>query len=236
MPVDPEQITTITDKNPDLEKKIAELEAKNKELADKNSEYDQFYKAAAPVIEFMTKDDTLRTTFNDRWAEKTGQKKEEKKVDSQEDEKIKSIRSEVDDVKLSLKEQAIKEFEDRFGISRLPEEDQKKIKGEIAQAIKDMGGDLRSMAPDKVGKALERAYSAVDPEASKKADTAGYVRGYTNGVGSMPSMQDGQPTFDEGGEKLTEAQRKWATKLGVDPKKAEEVMKNKDKEATTVQK
>lgn len=236
-----EKVTTIVDDG--AKKELEELKKKYSDLESQNKELSEFYKTAAPVVQLVYTDEELRTNFNDKWSKATGQKKEEPKKDKDKeidkekgfgeyDEKIKGLESKVTGIEDSTRADIIRSFEAKYGINRLSSEEASKKRKSIVEYASMWGNDLKSVPVDRLAFVLENSIKNTDPEIAKKAEDAGYTRGYVNGIASMPTMQSGSVQEPEGNA-LDEKQKKWATKLGVDLKRAEEIMKNRENEKVT---
>jgi hypothetical protein len=226
-----ETIETIV---PNNNSEVEALKKKIDELSKQNEELSEFAKAAVPVIKFMNEDETISKTFNERWEAKFNPSAKNNKPDVRENEEIATLRDDVNSVKAENRAKAIKDFEDRVGISRLPEKERSEIREKIGKELKEAGIDLKTLDSTRVDTVLEKFHRLVDPKAAEQAEKNGYLKGYMNGTATMPSINGGGniPEVQEDG-KLTPEQIKWAEKLGVDPEKAAEVVKNKDKEKDT---
>jgi hypothetical protein len=218
-----------------LKKKVADLETQNKDLS-------EFRKIAEPIVQFAATNPDVKKTFTEQWEIATGQRKPtppttpptdpSKPTPPTEDPKITNLEKKVDDVRETTRSGIIKTFETKYAFHKLPPEEASAKRKAIAEYAKGWGMEIKDVPTEKLEFVLENSMKSIDPDAASKASQAGYVQGYTNGVATMPSINGGS-TPESDPTKLTEAQKKWAEKLNVDPTKAEEAIKNKENEYKT---
>jgi hypothetical protein len=226
------------------------LEEKLGELSKEKEKSDAYIKQAeefAAVMEYWTKEDPkILDVLKEKYSKVYGgpvvperkpiseqpEKKPTKEVaDDMEDGKIKEFNEKVEKVSATQRDQVIKDFEDKTGISNLSEEERKKARMEIESHLNVFGQSVTSAPIETLDKVLKESYKAVSMDkAVKEGGFEAAANAYRNLSGSMPTMSSRNlPTEEEKGN-LTPKQREWADKLNVDPKRAEEVNKAKDEE------
>lgn len=236
-----------TPDNQDSEDKVAKLEKKLGELGETVSSYKEFINGASVVINTIAFSPELREAFQSQLKKQYGmvgegqksgqqqeQKPEEKKTPSQSSGEFKEIDSRVSGVEVSQRERIINDFEDRYGISKLKDEERKEARKKIEGFLNDFGQSVKNVPLPMLGKSLERAFVSTHAE---KLREEGKLEGFTQARGNdqatMPTMGSSSLRSEGENKDLTTGQKKWAEKLGVDVEKAKEKYFSQEKEATT---
>lgn len=139
----------------------------------------------------------------------------------------------VQDLKASQREMILRDFEARYGISNLKDEERKEARRKIENFMNEWGTSVQTAPLATLNKQLESAYVSTHAEKLKEeGKLEGFATAMTNAQASMPSM-GGSRTDVEEQEALSQGQLTWAKKLGVDPQKAAETYRKRDEEQTT---
>ena len=223
-----EQPAKESPKDDPRDTKIKELESelgrKAKELGDQK----EFIEQANVVINTVAYNPELKSKFQEVYQRAYGvsaeqQKKEEvtSKTDGDVDEENKRLNQDVAEIKASSREEKVAEFEKRFGISSLPDEDKKKIRSEIGTYLSDFGQNINTVPLTKLPTLLERTYMSIKAkELKEEGRLEGVAEARENAYGTLNTMPSGSPSQPSGG--ITSKQAEIAEKLGVDPEKVAE--------------
>jgi hypothetical protein len=236
--------------NSELETKIKDLEKKLGEASSEKEKMEAYVKQAeelAGVIDYWSREDPgVINTLKEKYKKVYGSpvvpegkpageqpKKESAKeaADDMENGKIKEVNEKLDKVTTMQRDQVIRDFEEKYGISGLPEEERKEVRRNIESHLNVFGQSVTNAPVENLGTVLKEAYKVVSlDKAVKEKGYEAAADAYRNLSGSMPTMSSRNlPAEDEKGV-LTPKQKEWADKLGVDSKRAEEVNKAKDSE------
>lgn len=232
----------------------AEFEGLKTQLEEMNkfrTETEDYLKGASVVVNTLASDPDLTNAFR---AKLTGVV-EQPKVPSQQpqqvqtqtitppadDSKAKQYSQDINELKGSQKEEIIAAFEKEYGISSLPEEQRRDTRIKIESYLNDFGWSIsgRNNVPTppltNLRNHLEKAYMGTHAEKLKEeGKLEGFVQARANDQGIMGSFPSGVIN-NEGGEKnLSEGQKKWAEKLGVNEDKAKETYFAKDNEQNRI--
>jgi hypothetical protein len=232
----PAKETPKAPKEDPSEKRIQELEAelgrKAKELGDQK----EFIEQANVVINTVAYNPELKSKFQEVYQRAYGvpaeqQEKEEvtPKIAGDVDEQSKRLNQDVAEIKASSREEKVAEFEKRFGISSLPDDEKKKIRSEIGTYLSDFGQNINTVPLTKLPTLLERTYMSIKAkELKEEGRLEGVAEARENAYGTLNTMPSGSINEPAGG--LTPKQADVAKKLGVDPEKVAESWKKAQQE------
>ena len=234
--------------NQNFEEKYSSLEKKFGELSENFQNYKEFTDGATVVINTIAGNPDLARSFREELqktygsgvvqpGQESGQQQkqdpEKKETPNVPNEQIKAIDGRVSGVEASRREEIVRGFEDKYGISSLKPEEQKETRKQIEGFMNDFGSSVKTVPLTVLSNNLEKAYVATHAEKLRsEGRLEGFTQAHANNQATMPSMSSGTiETNSEGG--LTSGQKLWAGKLGVDENAAAEAVKNQDKEYIT---
>lgn len=195
------------------------------------------YAATLDVVNFILDNEDLKTAFTEKWAAKNAPKAPTQPTapkDGEVDEvgnKINNLEKKIESVDTRERNSKINNFELRFGLDKMKEEDRKAIQSKMAQKIADFGYtnqegkiDLNRIPIERVETIFEDALRLVSPETVKKVEQSA-ASGYTNSVGafgggSSININTGEVT------EFSPEQLKLMGSFGIDPAKAKETLNN----------
>ena len=234
--------------NPEVEnlnKKIKELETELGKKSSELGEVQKFANQADSILKAVASDQELTEKVRGAYyktygggapvpTEQPDEKGKKTDVNGVQDAKLKAVDEDVKSVKRTQREQIIGQFEEKAGIASLPVEKQKEVRRAIEEHLNVFGQSVESAPVEMLSRVLDKAYKAVDVEkAIADGKLEGYAGAYTNNSGAMPHMKGRILDAPEEGT-LDEKQAGWAKKLNLDPKKVEEVYKDRDNERTRI--
>lgn len=238
-----ETISTLSDvkeeSKEDLrEKRIKELEEELGKRAEEIGKQKEFLEGANVVLNTVYYNEELRKHFQDVYQKSsTGvqgdqepEGKDKKEPTGTNDVESKRLAYEVGELKMNQREQIVADFESKYGINNLPEEDRKKIRSDISSTFSTFGQTVNSVPIGNLSNTLEKAYTSVRAEKLKEeGKIEGFAQARQNAYGSMPTMSSGD--IPENADKaLNDEQLKWVKKIGVDPDKASKTYKESAEE------
>lgn len=207
---------------------------------------DEFVRGASVVVDTMASNPELRQSFQSELrqrypdmvgeGEESGQqqrKTQQKEYDSSDGEgQTSDVSRKVSDVEASQRDAVVRDFEKDYGINKLPKEEQTEARRKIESYLNNFGLSVKNNPLSNLRGNLERAYLGTHAEKLKEeGKLEGIVQATANNQATMGTISGTAPDSGSDSEvKLTDAQRKWAEKLGVDPEKAEEAYKKRDEE------
>ena len=233
-----EQVATI---QPDpKEEKIRELE---KKLGEKDSEYkkmEDYVKQADEVSRVIQSDPQIVESLKRQYAKMYGvvpageesskqqeEKPEKKDVAGVEDKQIRSISEEVKKVSRNQREQLIKDFEDRAGISGLTEDEKSQVRKDLESHMNKWGSSVRDAPLDTLGGLLEDSYKFINYDKVVREGTIeNLAKTFNNASGAMGGLVGRQMPAQEEDTKLNDKQRMWADKFGLKVEQVEKVGKD----------
>lgn len=225
---------------PSADERFANLEKKLGEQGNYLGQIQPFIDGASAVINTIAGSPELTKAFRKELKEKypelggkelgeEGEESKEKKVTPPPSDEIKAT---VDDVAASQRHKIIQDFESRYGIDKMKEEEQKTVRGKVAGFFADFGWKITTMPLKTLGSNLERAYIATHAE---KLREEGKLEGLTKAreteLGTMKTISGGGVP-PAGEEELTEKQKEWGKKLGAKEEDMVKRYKARDEEAT----
>lgn len=208
----------------------------------------QWAKGTTEVVETLASDPQLTAAFRESYSKRTGQQ-----LPTQQPQQVQNQASNtgnngdagkqtpydprIDEVTAANRNKIVTDFESRYGIDKLPEEERASVRKQVAEFIGEFGHDITTVPLSRLDKTLDRAYVATHAEKLREeGKMEGFVQARTNQQGVMSQVSGGAPHQESHESDLTPAQKEWAKKLGVDPEKARETYLNRDKEETRVSK
>lgn len=222
------------------EKRLAELEKKLGEQGSAFTQLKEFTDGASIVIQTIAGDPELAKVFQTKLKERYGkqvsgeQPPEDSKKKESPDKSSDEIKSTVDDVAKSQRRQIIASFEERFGIDKMKSEEANETRKKVAGYLADFGWQVETVPLQILAQNLEKAYVGTHAEKLREeGKLEGIAKAREIASGTMPTMGGGVPAT---GQKkgLTEGQKGWAKKLGVDEEKAAKRYEGREEEQTRV--
>lgn len=210
------------------EKRIKELESELGKMGKELGSQKEFIDQANIVINTVAYNPELKSKFQEVYAKAYGvpaeqQKEEIDTTDISRDVKAEDDRlsKEVADMKASTREEKLLEFEKRYGIADLPEEERKKVRSEIGVYLADFGQNINTVPLTKLPVLLERTYMSIKAKQLKEEGRLeGFAEARENAYGTMSTLPSGSINSESSG--LTPKQAEISEKLGVDPTKVAE--------------
>ena len=200
-----EEITTLqdaksTEEDP-KEKRIKELEKQLGEQAEELGKQKEFSEGATSVLNTVYYNEELRKHFQDVYkkqygdvqADKDSQKDGEKKPNNDGDVENKRLATEIGEVKMSQRERLIADFEDKVGVSRMSQEEQKKIRSDISGVFSTFGQTINTVPLSSLSTTLDKAYTTIRAEKMKEeGKIEGFTKARQNAQAYTPSMSSGE--------------------------------------------
>ena len=219
--------------------RIKSLESKIGEFGEYVGKTKEFIDGAGMVIQTIAGDPKLTKSFQEELkkrypgmvgaGEGAGQQQEEggekKSADASQPDKT---QADVEDMKVTQREDIVKRFEQRYGISDLKPEEQKEVRQRLAGDLAEDGWQIKTLPLQILERKLERAYIGTHAEKLREeGKLEGIAKARENMGGMMPSISGTAPnTIEEG--KLTSKQTEWMDKLGIKDKEGAEKLYNED--------
>lgn len=145
----------------DLAKSYKELESKLGEQGEEIKSYREFMTVADPVFKVLKEDDKLRDAV---------EKKLLNQEDTPEPEKDKKVAIDQDEIKSTTRDMLRLQFENKHNFSKLPADEQKKLRGEIGKIISELTGtDFERIDLRRLGPVLENAYTLAKSRITDKS-------------------------------------------------------------------
>lgn len=231
----PEKVASI---QPDFrDEKIKELE---KKLGEKDAEYkrmEEHVKQADDLARVIQGDPKLTASVRKQYAKMYGlvpegeepgeqpeKKPEEEKPSIMEDKQIKSISDDVKKLSRTQREQVIKDFEDRVGISQLSDQEKTEARRSLEANMNKWGVSVKDAPIEKLGELLTDSYKFVNyDKAVQEGTTERLAETFNNASGAMPRMAGRVLPGEEDSKKLNDKQRGWAEKMNLDVEKVESI-------------
>lgn len=222
-----------------------EIEARKK-VEQQLKEHETYLRGMSEVIETIASSPELTKQFKEARAEKLGIKTETTEPDPKPDTgvvteyktdpKVDILDKKVASVESSRREEIITAFEQKYGIDKLPSDKQKEARGKIQDFVKGWGWSVTSLPLETLSRNLESAYIGTHPERLKEEGAnEAYIKTRANGNAMMGTISGGAPGMEDQ-PILSDRQREFLQKAGIDPKEAEQVYKERDNEQTRVPK
>lgn len=230
--------------------RVTQLEKKLGEVSDTIAQQNEFIQGASTVINTLAYNPELRTKFQETYAKQQGvvpagqepsqqpqQVTETKapvgKPQGQNDE----LARKVDEVSVSRREEIVKGFEDRVGISKMKETERGDARKKLEGYFNRYGASVKNTPLPTLQANLDSAWIATNVDKLKEeGKLEGIAQFQTNQQGAMGTMGGGEIPSANENEELTGKQREWAQKLGVDEKKAQDTFKGRGEEEKRVSK
>jgi hypothetical protein len=141
------------------------------------------------------------------------------------------VEKDVKEIKDANRHQIINGFEKKFGIDKLPADEQKVQRGKVESYLRTFGWSVDTLPLTALGESLDKAYvGSVGIDKAVEEGKVEALSAYRNNEKAVMGSFSGAnlPTEEEG--TLTAAQQKWVEKLHVDPDKAKKVLADRDQE------
>jgi hypothetical protein len=211
--------------------KIAELEKKLGAMGEEWGQAREFINGASTVINTIAFNPELREKFQTTYkqnmvagregaGQQQGEDKAKKTTVTPSKGEGEELTRTVRDVEVSQRESIIRDFETRYGIDKLKDEERKEARRKIESHFNQWGQSVKNAPLSALDSQLDSAYVSTH---AQKLREEGKLEGITqargNALGTMGSFGGGVP--DRGDTKeLTPKQKEWAKKLNVDEDKA----------------
>ena len=240
-----EEAEKETPKKEEKVDKITELEKKVGEFGDYIGRTKEFIDGASVVIQTIAGDpdltkrfqETVKKTYRLGGEKSDKQEGEDKDKGSDADKSTTKVEATIRDVASSQQAKIVQDFERSHGIDKMKNEDRKETRGKIAEVLNDFGLKINTIPLAQLEKNLERAYTAAHAEKLKEeGKLEGFIQARGNDLATMSSISGGTPESGSDEGELTEKQKMWAKKLGVNPEKAKKTYLARDEEQTRVSK
>jgi hypothetical protein len=233
---------TSDDKYTELEKKVGEM---SKYINDTN----EFIQGASVVINTLAYNPELREAFQNQLkkqqgvvgeGQQSGQQSQQSqtKTDTsgQTNGETDVVSKKVDEVAASQREQIVQGFEKEVGIDKLKDEERKEARRKLEGYLNEFGVSVKTNPLPSLRGNLEKAYFGTigKDKLKEEGKLEGMVAARGNQQGTMGTISGGSPESQTEEEGLTDKQKAWAKKLGVDPEKAKKTYLSRDKEEKRV--
>lgn len=141
----------------------------------------------------------------------------------------------ISEESLLMRENIVKNVENAYGISNLPEDQKKEMRKKIAQRLATYGMDVTKVPLNQLETVLKDQYLLENiPKATEDGRMQGLIEAHSNQYGALPNMSN-TPTNQEAPQ-VTQDQKKWADKLGVSLDKVESNLKELEETGKVVYK
>ncbi len=223
--------------------KVAELEKKVGEFGDYIGKTKEFIDGASIVIQSIAGDpdllkrvqSTLKKTAGVGGEEPGGEKEKKQETGDTTDKSAAEVKATVRDVASSQQTKIVQDFESKHGIDKMKKGDRKEARKKIAEFFNQFGLKINTIPLSQLNKNLESAYLATHAEKLKEE---GKLEGFTQArgaaLGTMQSVPGSTPVTEDHSGDLTDKQKGWTDKLGVDSKKAKKTYQDRGEEQTRV--
>lgn len=227
------------EKSPD--DRVTELEKKLGEVSDTINQQNEFIQGASVVINTLAYNPELRTKFQEVYQKQQGvvpQGQEPSQQQQQVPEKKDASGSKqggddelsrkVDEVAISRREEIVRNFEDKVGISKLKESERSEARKKLEGYFNRFGMSVKTNPLPSLQENLESAWVGTNVDKLREEGKLEGIASFrTNQQGEMGTLSGGVPESSGSEDKLSEKQRSWAEKLGVDASKAEKTYKSR---------
>lgn len=130
----------------------------------------------------------------------------------------------VDNMDLRMREDIIREVENKYGYDQLPAEKRKELRQKVEARLNRYGLSVVNAPVNALTTYLDDAYLLESiPQAKEDGKLEGLIEARSQEYGALPSMGGGQPKAEE--NELKEDHRKWAEKLDVPLDKVQKNLK-----------
>jgi hypothetical protein len=220
------------------------LKTKVGELGSFIDESKEFIQGSSVVITTLASDPELSKSFRAALAkqqgvvpegqessEQPGEGKKKEEPTGSEPDKTPIPDKRVDDVVAANRGRIISDFEKENGISEMKEEDRKQARQKVEGFLNEFGWSVQTAPLVNLKGSLDKAWLNVNAsKLREEGKLEGFAQMRTNMDGAMPNISGGAPTPPSGEAGLTEGQKGWAKKLGVDEEKAKKTYLDRDNE------
>lgn len=224
-------------------KYFTDLESNNTKLSQERDQYQKYYPYALAFSSYLKSDDDAMKRYK-KWSEGQGDDEGEGGDEGEDADKKETppkddqARKDVGELLGIERDRVVRGFDEKYGLSQLPQEDYNKIAGEMGATLRSWGIDLRKPSTEMVKrlpKALDDAFALTQV---KKAREEGKAEGLLQAVqdqrGRIPSIPSRgiDTTGDITESTLSDEEKKVAANMGLTPKEYAESKKEIVKEAS----
>jgi hypothetical protein len=209
-----------------------------REFREKTTDY---IKGASVVVTTLASDPELTKAFRSKLVgdgQVSGEQQEqdgEKKETAPGESGKAQVPFEVTEVAKSQRLEITNSFEKEVGIANMKPEERKQARQAIETYLNGFGVSWQTSPLSGLRETLNKAWVGTNAEKLKEeGKLEGFAQMRTNMDGTMPTISGTAPNTSSHEAGLTEGQKKWAEKLGVDPEKAKKTYLERDGEEKRV--
>lgn len=229
-------------------KQIADLQKQISDFGEYKKSTEEFIKGASVVVNTLASSPELTKSFREQlgrqYPDLAGQESGQQPKSETETKPSTSGQSptspqpdkRVDELVQSQREEIVADFESKYGISGLKDEEKTEARRKVEGYLNEFGWSVKTMPLPQLRASLEKAYVGTHAEKLREeGKLEGIAQVQANKMGAMGSMPSSSPRTDHD-EGLSDKQQEWVEKLGVDADKAKKTYLTRADEETRVPK
>lgn len=234
--------------SPDYEKQIKDLQKQISEFGEYRRNTEEFIKGASIVVNTLSSSPELTNAFQQQlgrqYPEFAGQtaSQQPQQVQTQGQTNTSGNATaqvadkRIEDIAQSQREEILANFEKRYGIDSLKDEERKEVRRKVETYLNEFGWSAKTLPLTQLSSSLDKAYVGTHAEKLREeGKLEGIAQARQNQMGAMSSMSGTAPN-PEHAQDLSEKQKEWVGKLGVDEEKAAKTYLTRSEEEKRVPK